>query len=118
MEKVCVCVCADYYAAHRRSRSELDLPVSVEQSVHDEPLLDEHSSGQLDRDGKFMGSGLGSMVAHSAKLILPNGKGIRGRAQYLFASLQQWGGRWNPSPYRSNMELQQALDGKSPSENV
>ncbi|KAI8576819.1 hypothetical protein K450DRAFT_255136 [Umbelopsis ramanniana AG] len=76
---------------HRRSRSELDLPVAVEQSVHDVTLLD--ASEQGDRDG------------------------IRSRAQTLFASLQQWGGRWNASPYRPHAD-EQELDGRSPSENV
>jgi hypothetical protein len=74
VEKVCVCVCADYYAAHRRSRSELDLPVSVEQSVHDGPLLDEHSSGQLDRDGKFMGQGWEVWLLIQLNLFFPTVK--------------------------------------------
>jgi hypothetical protein len=65
-----------------------------------------------------MGQGWEVWLLIKLNLFFPNGKGIRGRAQYLFASLQQWGGRWNPSPYRSNMELQQALDGRSPSDNV
>lgn len=54
---------------HRRSRSELDLPVSAVHSVHenDVPLLDEQASDQADRDGKhsstFRTANLPSMLA-------------------------------------------------------